>query len=349
MSKCFGCRSYSHKVGVLVAQLGTPEAPTAKALRPYLKQFLSDERVIEFNRPAWWLILNGIILNTRPAQSARKYARIWRKDGSPLLKITEDQTKKLDERIPNALVRFGMRYGSPSIESVLEQMIEEGCNRIVLLPMYPQYAAATSASVYDAVFPQLLKHRWVPTVRVVEPFFDHPLYVEALAQTINEDLEAHPQTERLVLSYHGVPKRYIKNGDPYCCMCVHTTELLKTKVKLPPIHTYQSRFGREPWLEPYTDEKIRALAESGVKRIAVSCPGFTTDCLETLDEIGNEAREDFEKHGGEELRLIPCLNSDSRFIDCLETVVRDTAGTWLDDLDRASVLCRMDCPAGAAA
>lgn len=348
----FGCRDHSDRVGVLLAQVGTPDAPTAPALRRYLKQFLSDPRVIEVNRYLWWIILNGIILQLRPKRSAKLYARVWEKDGSPLLRITAKQTEKLQARFgQSAQVEFGMRCGNPSLESQLDKLIDGGCTRIVLVPMFPQYAAATTASAYDAIFPHLLKRRWVPTLKVVEPFFAHPLYIQALAECVGEFYEqANPRPERLLVSYHGVPTKYVLKGDPYCCMCTETTALLRKVVALGRdelIQTFQSRFGNDPWLTPATDKTVEKLAEDGVKRLAVVCPAFVADCLETLDEIGNEANHLFKEHGGEELKLVPCVNDRETFIDCLEAVVRETGGSWFEE-DKArvcgnAVVCPSNC------
>lgn len=322
---------------MLLAQLGTPDAPTKAALRRYLKQFLSDRRVIEVPRLLWWFILNGIILQTRPKRSAKLYARIWEKEGSPLLRITNRQAAGLREKfIQQTHLRFavGMRYGSPSLESAVDQLIREGCSRILLFPMYPQYAAATSASTYDVVFAHLLKRRWVPTLRVAEPYFRHPAYVQALSVTINESLEKlTPLPDRLVLSYHGVPRAYVEKGDPYCCMCFETTNALLPKLLMPServLHTYQSRFGNDPWLEPYTDETIKALGEKGIRSIAVAAPGFTADCLETLDELGNENGHLFSEHGGERFTLIPCLNDHPAWINGMAEIIRGELAGWLN-------------------
>lgn len=354
-NNCFGCRGYQDKLGVLVAQLGTPEAPTKKALKPYLRQFLSDRRVIELNPFLWWFVLNGFILNTRPKRSARLYSRIWREDGSPLLLITKSQTEKLKKRLnqngEKIEVIFGMRYGAPSLESKLDELIELGCTRLLLLPMYPQYAAATTASVYDVVFKHILNRRWVPTIKVIEPYFRHSLYIRAVNHSIEEYYKHAPKRpERLVLSYHGIPKEYVEKGDPYCCMCVETTKQMQKEINIPAneiIHTYQSRFGKNPWLTPYTDETIAKLAEEGVKQIAVACPGFVADCLETLDELGNEGAHLFKEKGGEYLGLIPCVNDSEAFIDCLEALVRETSGSWLESVaeqdDRVDVSCPAAC------
>jgi protoporphyrin/coproporphyrin ferrochelatase len=359
MTQCYGCRGYHDKLGVLVAQLGTPDAPTKSALKRYLREFLSDRRVIEVPRILWWFILNCIILQTRPKKSAANYARVWDENGSPLLRITRSQTIKLAERLrkrDSAIeVCFGMRYGNPSMSSAVEELIKKGCTRIVLLPMYPQYAAPTTASVYDAFFPAILNRRWVPSVKVVDPFFRHPLYIDALKQGIEQYYRtAAAKPDRLMLSYHGMPKQYVKKGDPYCCMCVETTQRVKAALQIDTgdiIHSYQSRFGREPWLTPYTDETFESLGKSGVKHLAVACPGFVADCLETIDEIGTEGGEQFKEAGGESLTLIPCVNDSERFIDCLEAVVKETAGDWLVSASESSncdICEKLVCPAGVA-
>lgn len=347
---CIGCRGSRERIGVLLAQLGTPDEPTGPALRRYLKQFLWDPRVIEVPRVLWWLILNGIILNTRPKRSARLYSRIWRPEGSPLLHYTNLQrdgilSRLADHGMESVDVVVGMRYGSPSIESALDNLMERGCSRILVIPMYPQYSAATTGSTYDAVFPHLLKRRWVPTLKVMAPFYGHELYQCALAQSINEYLaNKDEKPQKLILSYHGVPEKYVERGDPYCCMCTETTHRLVPQLKFPAgdvIHTYQSRFGRDPWLIPYTDHTVEKLAEEGIKRIAVACPGFTADCLETLDEIGNEAREAFHEAGGEWLELIPCVNDHPAFIDALTSLIVEEFGMWRAPIEHPN---RLDCP-----
>jgi len=347
----FGCRGNTDKVGVLIAQLGTPDAPTPRALKKYLKQFLSDRRVIEVNKVLWWFLLNFVILLTRPKRSARLYKRIWREDGSPLLVFTQRQTEKLRQKLkeqyPNLEVEFGMRYGSPSLASALDKLRELGCSKILLIPMYPQYSAATTASVYDDVFQHILKQRNVPTLKVVEPFFAKKEYLEAVVAIIKEEYQNIPterRPEKLVLSYHGIPQKYVDKGDTYCCHCSETTEFLKPLLGFAEdevVHTYQSRFGKDPWLIPYTDRTIESLAEQGIKRIAVALPGFTTDCLETLDEIGNEARESFLEHGGEELFLIPCLNDHPKWIEAMYKITIEELGTWLQFQPK---WCRSTCP-----
>lgn len=348
----FGCRGSKDKIGVLIAQLGTPDAPTPRAVRPYLRQFLSDPRVIEVNRVLWWILLNFIILVTRPKRSARLYARIWGTDGSPLLTITKKQTAGIEARLrathENIEVDFGMRYGKPSLESAVDRLIEKGCSKILLFPMYPQYSAATTASTYDAVLPHILKRRWVPTVRVAEPYFAHPKYINALAVTINEHISKMSfKPERLVLSYHGIPEKYVSKGDPYCCQCLETTGALLPKLSVPTsevIHTFQSRFGRDPWLTPYTDETLEELGHSGIKKIAVCAPGFTADCLETLDELGNEGHEQFTEAGGEEISVVPCLNDHPVWLDGMADIIREELGSWLEGEARRAQDCQILCP-----
>ncbi len=353
----FGCRGSKDRIGVLIAQLGTPDAPTAGKLRPYLRQFLSDRRVIEVNRVLWWVLLNLVILVTRPRRSARLYKRIWSPEGSPLLVITKRQTQGVAERLkkqhPNVSVEFGMRYGTPSLESAIDRLLEQGCSKILLFPMYPQYAAATTASAYDAVFPHILKRRWVPTLRVAEPYFAHPAYIRSLATVINEHIaKMEWKPEKLVLSYHGVPEKYVTKGDPYCCQCVETTGALLPALQYPReqvIHTFQSRFGRDPWLRPYTDETFEHLAEQGVKGIAVVAPGFTADCLETLDELGNEGEEQFHEAGGERYSLIPCLNDHPVWLDGMTEIINEELGSWINGEARDAKDCVILCPLRQAA
>lgn len=351
-----GCRGTRDRVGVLIAQLGTPAAPTPSALRPYLRQFLSDPRVIEVNRILWWVLLNCVILVTRPFRSARLYARIWGAEGSPLLTITRRQSAGVAERLAaqgaQVAVEFGMRYGAPSLESALDRLLEQGCSKILLFPMYPQYAAATTASTYDAVFKHILKRRSVPTLRVAEPYFAHPRYIAALAQTMNEHLAKLTWSpERLVLSYHGIPEKYVTKGDPYCCHCTETTAALLPQLALERekvVHTFQSRFGRDPWLTPYTDETFEELGGAGIKRIAVAAPGFTADCLETLDELGNEGLEQFEEHGGEQYSLIPCLNDHPVWLDAMTAIITEELGSWLSGEARNVADCAISCPVALA-
>lgn len=351
-NNCYGCQSFKDKTGILIAALGTPEAPTARALRPYLKEFLSDRRVIEKNKLLWWLILNGIILRTRPKKSAALYRRIWTDEGSPLLLTTRQQSEKLKKTLAehSVAVDFGMRYGSPSLPEAVERLIAEGCTRILLFPMYPQYSAATIASTYDAVFPALRNRRFVPTLRVVDPYFRHPAYISAQAEIINRFLKGRAaKPEKLLLSYHGVPEAYVQKGDPYCCQCASTTALLTEHISLERddiVHAYQSRFGRDPWITPFSDETIERWGQEGIKDIAISCPGFTADCLETIDEMGHEAAELFQRSGGKTLSLIPCLNDDPLWIEAMAKIAVGAMGDWAAETDSN---CAVSCPSGIKA
>ena len=349
----FGCKQSPDKIGILLAQLGTPDAPTKQALKPYLKQFLSDPRVVETNRVLWWFILNLIILQRRPARSAALYKRVWTEEGSPLLLLSQSLSDKLQANLqqlsPSIEVTFGMRYGNPSLESAIDQLLEAGCTKLLLFPMYPQYSAATTASTYDVVFPHLLKRRFVPTLRVAEPYYRHPAYIKALTTRIHEtlnDLESPP--EKLLLSYHGVPQAYVDKGDPYCCQCSETTAALEQTLSFPKediMHVYQSRFGNDPWLQPYTDDTVEELAKSGVKHIALAAPGFTADCLETIDELGVEAKEVFEEHGGEHLTLIPCLNDHPTWLEAITEILTEELGSWLQtDTRGCQISCEIRCP-----
>jgi ferrochelatase len=320
--------------GILLIQLGTPDAPTAAALKPYLRQFLSDPRVIEDQGWKWKLILNGVILRKRPAESAAKYARIWGAGtGSPLLHYTKRQAALLQARFPNSPVRFGMMVGNPPVDAAVTELIAAGVDRLIVLPMFPQYSATTTASATDALFKALLKPRRVPAVRVVPPYFDHPAYLDAMAAIIRDDLDKLSWSpEHLVLSFHGLPRSYVERGDPYPEQVRGTTAELIKRLELAPVQwtqTYQSRFGRAEWLQPYTDDVLRELARQGVRGVAVALPGFTADCLETLDEIGNESREAFLHAGGEKLHPVPCLNDHPQWIDAMTTIIGDEGRGWL--------------------
>lgn len=348
-----GCQNFNNKIGILVAQLGTPDAPDKKALKPYLKEFLSDRRIVEKPAWLWWPILNLIILTLRPAKSAKLYERIWQDEGSPLLVYTKSIVEKLQSSLHQEYsdleVEYGMRYGSHNIETAINKLIKKGCRRIVVFNMYPQYSATTVGSNLDAVFTALKKQRWVPSLRVVEPYYNNPAYLDVLANSIKnslQDLDFNP--DKLVLSYHGIPQEYAQKGDPYCCMCNITTKLLSERLELPEdfiIHTFQSRFGRDPWLQPYTDETIEDLPEKDCKNIAVACPGFTTDCLETLDEIGNEAHEEFVEAGGEKLSLLPCLNDSPEWIELMKQLILQEISGWLEQ-DQYKNLAGFPCSCG---
>lgn len=326
------------RVGILLINLGTPDAPTAQALRPYLKQFLSDPRVVEIPRWAWWPILNGVILNTRPAKSAQKYAKIWTADGSPLLAHTRKQAVMLrgylGERTPAPLVvEHAMRYGNPSVAAALTKLREQGCDRILALPLYPQYAASSTASALDAVFETLLRSRNQPELRTVRHYHDHPGYIAALANSVREHWMQHGRPDKLVMSFHGVPKKSLLQGDPYHCECQKTGRLLAEALGLAPDAyriTFQSRFGRAEWLQPYTAKTLQELGKQGTGRVDVICPGFSSDCLETLEEIAIECKADFLNAGGKEFHYIPCLNERDDWIRALCDIALVHLQGWLD-------------------
>ncbi|WP_434626655.1 ferrochelatase [Chromobacterium sp. CV08] len=329
---------YAPRTGVLLINLGTPDAPTAGALRPYLKQFLSDPRVIEIPRLPWWLILNGIILNTRPKQSAKKYAAIWTREGSPLLTHTRDQARLLKSRLDEMgrrelLVDYAMRYGNPSIESVMGRMREQGVERLLLLPLYPQYAASSSASALDEAFRVLTRLRNMPEVRAVRHFHDDAGYIAALAAQIRRHWQDGQQPDKLVMSFHGVPRFTRDKGDPYHCECLKTGRLLAEALQLGPdqyVISFQSRFGRTEWLKPYTSEVLEELGRAGTAKVDVVCPGFVGDCLETLEEIAMEGKQSFLGSGGGEFRYIPCLNEDPQWIAALADIVCSNLAGWLE-------------------
>jgi len=321
--------------GILWVNLGTPEAPTAPALRRYLAEFLGDPRVVEIPRPIWWLILHGIILNVRPAKSAAKYATIWTPDGSPLKVWTERQAKYLQgllgERGHRVQVRWAMRYGQPSIARELDALKTAGCTRILILPAYPQYCAATTASVFDKVHEWAGRLRWVPELRFVNHYHDDAGYIAALANRVRAHWAQHGKPDRLVMSFHGMPERTLGRGDPYHCECHKTGRLLAEALGLSReqyVVTFQSRFGRAKWLEPYTEPTLVALAQQGVARADVICPGFTGDCIETLEEINQEAREAFLHAGGREFHYIPCLNDDAAWMRVLADLAEQHLAGW---------------------
>lgn len=321
--------------GILLIQLGTPDAPTPQALRPYLRQFLSDPRVIEVPKLVWWPLLHGYILRTRPAASAAKYARIWDPaTGSPLMHYTKRQVELLQAKFPDVPVRFGMMVGNPSVEKVVTEMIAAGVDRLVALPMFPQYSATTSASASDALCKALTTVRRVPAVRTVPPYYDHPAYLDAVAAVIRDDLARLPwEPAHFVLSFHGIPQKYAQRGDPYATHVVRTTRGLIDRLGWPRdrwTQTYQSRFGRSAWLKPYTDDVLAGLAKRGAKRVFVALPGFTADCLETIDEIGHESAEVFRHAGGEELRACPCLNDHPAWVAAMERIIREEGTGWLE-------------------
>jgi ferrochelatase len=327
------------RTGVLIVNLGTPDATDAASVRRYLREFLSDSRVIEDQGLRWKFILNAIILTVRPRRKALDYAKIWNydKNESPLKTITRSQAAKLrstlDKPDPAIVVDWAMRYGNPSLDSRIEAMAKAGCERILLVPLYPQYAAATTATVCDAAFAALTRLRDQPALRVVPPYYDDPVYIEALAGSIEAALKRLPFMPELILaSFHGIPKSYVEEGDPYPAHCQATVRLLRERLKLDDsklILTYQSRFGKAEWLQPYTDRTVASLAQRGVRNLAVVTPGFAADCLETLEEIAVENAEIFREHGGQNFAAIPCLNDTDGGMAVLAHLVRRELQGWI--------------------
>ncbi|MEP1143090.1 MAG: ferrochelatase [Henriciella sp.] len=323
------------KIGVLLVNLGTPDGTDYWSMRRYLSEFLSDPRVIEVPMPIWQLILQGPILTFRPSKSGRAYKKIWTEEGSPLLLYTKRQAEGLNARIGSdqLIVDFAMNYGNPSIASKVDHLKEKGCDRICVVPLYPQYSAATTASVCDRTFKALAKMRWQPAVRTAASFHDQPIYIEALAQKISEHVAQLDYTpDRVLMSYHGIPKAYFDKGDPYHCHCHKTTRLVAEQLGWDEgfaMTTFQSRFGPTEWLKPYTDKTLEALAEEGQKNVVVVSPAFISDCLETLEELAMEGRDEFLEAGGENYSVVPCLNDSAAAIDVIEDVVRRETAGWI--------------------
>ena len=336
----------AHKVGVLLINLGTPDAPTAKAVRPYLKQFLSDPRVVEVPRLIWWFILNGIILPFRSSASAKKYASVWMDQasgsGAPLFVHSNNQSNGLQQKLINndltkdVKVALAMRYGNPSIEKVMNELENEGVNRLLVLPLYPQYSATTTASSFDAVFEVHAKKRNPPALRMVKNYHDHPAYIGSLVKQVQDYWVAHGKPDfkngdKLVMSFHGVPKRTLLRGDPYHCECHKTGRLLREGLGLSAdeaVLSFQSRFGKAEWLKPYTAPLLESLGKAKTNRIDIFCPGFPADCLETLEEIAMEGKEIFTHAGGQAYNVIPCLNDQATWLDALQTIVLENIGGW---------------------
>ena len=324
------------KLGILLVNLGSPDAPTTSAVRKYLAQFLSDPRVIEVNRLLWWLILHGIILRIRPSRAAKNYKKVWTDDGSPLIHTTKLQTralqKKLEDRFRgHVIVDMAMSYGNPSIKGGLEGLRMAGARRLLVLPLYPQYSATTTAAVFDEVTRVLQGWRWLPDLRIINNYHDHPKYIEALASSIRRQWETKGRNELLLFSFHGIPQRYFDSGDPYFCHCQKTARLVAEELELKDGEwkvVFQSRFGREPWLQPYCSETLQQLPADGIKSVDIICPGFASDCLETLEEIQMENRDLFIEAGGESFNYIPCLNDDKEHIDALCEVLTAHMFGW---------------------
>ena len=330
----------TEKVGVLLANLGTPDNYDYWSMRRYLNEFLSDRRVIDYSPWFWQPLLQLVILTTRPSKSGAAYKSIWNHEAgeSPLATITKQQTSKIKTAIQDrygdqVVVDYCMRYGNPSTEERLQGLIDAGCRKILFFPLYPHYAGATSATANDQFFRALMKQKWQPTARIVDPYFSDPQYIDALAQSVERayaDLDKKPDV--LVCSYHGLPKRYLQEGDPYHCQCVKTTRLLKERLGWADseiISTFQSKFGPEEWLQPYTVEEVARLAEAGKKNIAVIAPAFSADCIETLEEINEEIFESFEEAGGETFTYVPCLNDDDPHIAVLSRLIEDNLAGWV--------------------
>jgi len=328
------------KTGVLLANLGTPDGYDYWNMRRYLNEFLSDKRVVDYSAWIWQPLLQAVILTKRPFSSGAAYKSIWNEDAgeSPLLTITKAQVSKIRDRLVGAhgdkvMVDFCMRYGNPSTRSKVREMIQAGCTRIVFFPLYPQYAGATTATANDQFFRALMAEKWQPSVRTVPAYFEHPSYIDALARSVERAYGAmETKPDVLVASYHGVPQRYLMEGDPYHCQCQKTSRLLKERLGWADtdiVTTFQSRFGPEEWLKPYTVEEVARLAEHGKKRIAVIAPAFSADCIETLEEINEEIRESFEEAGGEHFTYIPCLNEDDAHMDALVEVIEENLAGWV--------------------
>ncbi|MES2637545.1 MAG: ferrochelatase [Pseudomonadota bacterium] len=325
------------KVGILIANLGTPDAPTAKALRPYLRQFLSDTRVVEITRIIWWFILNGIILVIRPKKSAAKYAQVWTSEGSPLLVHAQKQAQLLRGFLAQKIkspfaVELGMSYGNPSMQSAIEKLKAQHCDRILVFPLYPQYAASSTASAFDAVWRVLLKMRNMPGIRTIRSYHDHPAYISALTKSVQDYWKINGKPSKLVMSFHGVPKVHLTKGDPYHCACHKTGRLLAEALGLCKddyVIAFQSRFGKQEWLKPYLASTLEALGKAKTKRIDVICPGFSSDCLETLEEIAMEGKQIFTHAGGSEYHYIPALNENDTWVHAMTEIALENLHGWV--------------------
>ncbi|HBS6736875.1 TPA: ferrochelatase [Klebsiella pneumoniae] len=308
------------KTGILLANLGTPDAPTPGAVKRYLRQFLSDKRVVDTSRLLWWPLLRGVILPIRSPRVAKLYQSVWMEEGSPLMVYSRRQQQALAARLPDTPVALGMSYGSPSLASAVDDLLAQGVEHIVVLPLYPQYSCSTVAAVWDELTRILAKKRAIPGISFIRDYAEHPDYIHALAASVRASFAVHGEPDLLLLSYHGIPQRYANQGDDYPQRCRDTTRELVSALGLPPervMMTFQSRFGREPWLTPYTDETLKMLGEKGTKHIQVLCPGFAADCLETLEEIAVQNREIFLEAGGKQYEYIPALNADAAHIEMM--------------------------------
>ena len=340
MIKYIGEKDYQHgsedRTGILLTNLGTPDEPNSRALKPYLREFLSDPRVIEIPKIFWQIILNGIILQIRPRKSAKTYQSIWTEEGSPLLTISKKQLDKVQQKLkpefPNTIFILAMRYGNPSIHKALKEFQQNNVRRILVLPLYPQYCAATTASTFDAITSILQKWRWIPELRFINQYFEEENYIKAISNSIEDFWKKNKKPQKIVFSYHGIPKSYHIKGDPYHCFCLKTTRLVKEYMNLRDeevITTFQSRFGKQEWLKPYTSETLKSLPKEGIKKINIISPGFSADCLETLEELKIENREYFEEAGGEEYHYIPCLNDSPTHINMIADLIKKHSQGWI--------------------
>ena len=332
-----GENNYKHgskeRIGVLITNLGTPDKPKRKELKIYLKEFLSDPRVIEVPKVIWQIILRLIILNLRPQKVAKLYKFIWKKEGGPLLVMLKKQKKGIQKILKkkNIKIEIGMRYGNPNIKLGLEKLRRKSCRKILILPLYPQYCAATTGSTFDKVTEILRKWRWIPEIRFVNNYFEEPMYIECLARSIKKNWKKFGKPQKLIFSYHGIPKKYLLKGDPYHCFCQKTTRLVAEKMKLKEkdyITTFQSRFGPDEWLQPYTDKTLEELPEKGIKKVHILSPGFSSDCLETLEELEVQNKEIFFSSGGEEYNYIKCLNDDLQHLKMLRSLILNHLKGW---------------------
>tara|TARA_B100001245_G_scaffold121360_1_gene89238 strand:+ start:198 stop:1229 length:1032 start_codon:yes stop_codon:yes gene_type:complete len=337
-----GEKNYKHgmkeKIGILITNLGTPDKPNKEALKIYLKEFLSDPRVIEVPKLIWQIILRLIILNLRPQKVAKLYKSIWKKEGGPLLLMLEKQKKGiqkiLKKKKKNLEIEIGMRYGNPSIKLGLEKLMRNGCRKILVLPLYPQYCAATTGSTFDKVTETLRQRRWIPEMRFVNNYFEEPMYIECLVKSIKESWKKFGRTQKLIFSYHGVPKKYLLKGDPYYCFCQKTTRLVAERMKLKKedyITTFQSRFGPGEWLQPYTDKTLAEFPKKGIKKIHIVSPGFSSDCLETIEELEVENKKNFLFSGGEKYNYIKCLNDNPQHLKMLGFLILNHIKGWLEN------------------
>lgn len=328
------------RIGVLLANLGSPDEATTSSVRRYLAEFLMDPRVVEVPRLLWRIILHGVILRIRPSRSAKAYQTVWTDEGSPLICISREQTDGIRTRLKQRFgddikVELAMRYGNPSVPDALAKLNDQNVRNLLVLPLYPQYSAVTSASTFDAVAAVFTRKRWIPELRMINQYHDHPGYIAALAQSVRNYRHEHGQGERLLMSFHGIPKRYLINGDPYHCQCHKTARLLAAELGLKDSEwaiSFQSRLGREEWLKPYTGETVEQWAKEGLKKIDTICPGFSADCLETLEEMIDEYGDLFKQHGGEQLNYIPCLNAADAHLDFLTELICTNIQTWTDAL-----------------